>query len=147
MREINEAAALHLAAGALEKRPEVPVGQHDVSGCRVVLTFPGMAFVTRGEGGNKDGTDSKPAPPIELTLDAVLLFIERSEIKGGAKARKRWADCIRDVLKGMKGKPPAEAETALAEVQAKLPPAEPVNRKVAAKRTGADQVKITIEAG
>lgn len=146
-KQPNYAAALHLIEGAVSKRDDVPVGHHSLGGIRVVFTFPAHAAVTRGAGDNGDGTFDKEPPPLALSLAAVLLFLERSEIKGGARARRRWAECIRDAARGMEADPPAEATTALAEVQAKMPKAPNIVRSVPAKRTGADEVAITVEAG
>lgn len=147
MAKICEGAAIHLGIGALEKRLEelggVTVGEHRLGNARVTLDYPDFAMVVRGEG-EGDGFEAPKIPTLALSLQAVLLFLQRSTLKGGAKARKLWADCIRDSLKGVTATPPLEAQMALTEVMSEQPP-EPVRRKCAAKRTGTEQVQITIK--
>src|SRR4051794_29551270 len=95
---VCEAAALHLLAGALEKRAEVPIGDHNLSGLHGSFQFPALAGVARSAGTKGDGWNESPAPPpmrpvLTLDLQTVLLFLERSLLKGGARARRLWAQC------------------------------------------------------
>src|ERR1022692_26527 len=128
MAKPNIAAAAHLAAGALAKVEDVPVGNHDLSRIEMVLSFPDFCAVGRAAGTDKDGWNSRPGPPLAITLGAVLLFLERVKAKAGemkeltrpgdlsAAVQNLWAECIRDDLKNIREKPPLEALAALQRV-------------------------------
>ena len=152
--KINESALFHLLKGKLDSiEINVEPGAHQVGNLEVTFTTPAFAVVTRGEGTakEKDGYDVKPAfapAGLDISMAAVLLFLERSEIGSGAKIEKRWADCIRDSLKIDSLPFPTLALAALALVQAEQPPApagEPSRTKTQAKRTGAKEVTYTIK--
>lgn len=145
-----EAAAMHLAAGAIDKRKaeDVPVGRHDLSGLRVVVSFPDGAAVERDSGELGNGYNVYTATSKGLSLAAVLLFIERSGASG-PDAVALWVECIREAIEGgtkAEDHMPPEASQALAKVQAKLQEDCQAQRKTPAKRIGVDLVTVEIEA-
>lgn len=148
MKKPSIEAALHLAQGAL-KSQDVPPGHHDLSRVQVTLTFPEFAAVDRGAGTQGDGFDAGDEPPgLELPAAAVLLFVNRLLEESGelqAEWAGLWYECIRAALAGADADPPPSALVALARVQAELPPAAPVPRRTAAKRTGASEVAIAVK--
>jgi len=157
-KPVNIPAAAHFLMGALEKflkleENAIPPGKpHDLCDVEFTARFPSNAFVTRGEGtkggGFNLGTARDPVP-LQITMDAMMLFEERctaKEFESVKKAQTLMESCLRDALKGMKAEPPAWALAALAVVQAEQPipePVEPEPRKTAAKRT--DDLSVEIE--
>jgi len=95
MSGVNEAAAIHFAAGVLESQ-DVPVGFHNLSRCKVTITFGEVAAVERGQGSEGDGTERSAQKP-KLTVEACLLFIHRHSLAAPAQElRNRWESAIRD---------------------------------------------------
>jgi hypothetical protein len=152
-KKINEAAALHLAAGAL-KDQDVPVGNHDLSNAQITITFPEFAAVVRSAGSTNDGFDevAAPSPAKAIGLAAVLLFLRRCmpAVHGG-HAIALWSECIRESIERA-SKPeelmPVEATEALKVVQEALQAkGETVTakRRTPAKRVGAEGVTFAIK--
>lgn len=144
-----KAAALHLVAGAVEIRDEVPPGSHRLDRMQVTFTFPSMASVVRGEGTAGDGYDTGTIPAPRVHPTAAWLFLEKLKEKGGqiapAEVLPVWKECIGLAERGCEAEPPAEAMEALAQIQAEAPPATPTPRKTQAKRTGVSEVKVTFK--
>jgi hypothetical protein len=139
---INEAAALHYAAGCLADQ-DVPVGRHALGGVRVVLDFPASAAVERSEGTAGGGMDETKAPPLKVTLAAALLFIEECGLFG-AKAERLWERCLREVQTKPEEKIPIEAEIALGTLNAERGEPAGKPKKTSAKRTDAKLATIAV---
>lgn len=158
MKRPNESAVLHLLKGTLEALEiDVPPGEpHQLGNLEVTFTTPSFAMVVRelgtaGDGYNKGKQPEAPGVPIvQVTLAAVLLYLSKCEISGGAKARARWEEAIRESLEMTEVPLPIEAAAALKVVQAEqvappFAPTEPGKTKTPAKRTGAKEVTFTIK--
>lgn len=147
----NEAAVLHLAAGAL-KPAEVPVGHHDLSRVQLILTFPAFCAVSRAAGTNGDGTDAGAIAEPKLTAAAMCLFLDRVRmylpralgLKTTEDLGPLWADCIREAARGGVADPPLEALAALARIHDELRPVA-APRRTPAKRIGAGEVTAGIK--
>lgn len=155
MKADTEAAALHLAIGALEHKlktehaGQVPPGHHNLSGLELVATFPSFAAVDRPEGTAEDkpGYDAIPPAPLPLSPMAVMLFLDRMLQKITMKSKEQqelWLEAIRDAARGNTAEAPAEALAALEIVRAELPPGEPILRATSRKRSGEKEVDVTI---
>jgi hypothetical protein len=117
---LSEAAALHFAAGCLDTQ-DVPVGIHDLAKCKVVITFPAVAAVERGQGSQGDGTDAYTPASKSLPLAAALFYIADCTSLSGPIAREIWMRWIRRAMEpGVKVEDlmPAEAREALDQVYA-----------------------------
>lgn len=150
-----EAAALHWAAGAIDKRldgKEVPVGRTDLSGVKVVIELPDGAATERGGGTKGDGyieatvaVTSVPMP----SLAATLLFLQKIDAPSGANAKALWLEAIREAKeRGVKAEElmPPEALKAAAEVLGQPVQGEAKSRKrTAAMRLGVDQGSVRVE--
>lgn len=146
---INDAAALHFAGGAL-KDQDVPVGTHDLTGYRVVITFPDGATVrrdpgTEGDGFNAAGVASQDdgAP----SMAAVLQFLKNAGLSG-PETSALWVEAIREVHeKGIKAEEliPPEAVKAMVKVHGKRQADVAIRRRTPAKRLGLDLAKVTVE--
>ena len=143
MKTPCEAAVLHFAAGAL-KAQDVPVGHHDLSRVQLTLTFPQFAAVVRAAGSTGKGYDIGEAPAPDLSLAAALRFIELAGLAGERYA-SWWLQAVRETERGMVTEIPPEAQAALAQLAAELPPAAPPQRKTPAKRSAADEVEIAFK--
>ena len=148
--EVRNAAALHLATGALTKASaEVPVGRHELGGLSVHLVFPEGAAVERGEGSLGEGYDAYTPPTKGLTLAAVWLFLRRAGVQG-PKLVALWVECLREAqelrLKDDDNMP-VEVLEALAQVQVRVQDECTHRRKTAARRIGAELVQIEIAEG
>jgi len=144
MKAINEAAALHFAAGAI-KADDVPVGRHDLSRVQVVITFPDGAAIERGAGSEGDGREAC-APPEVISLAAALLFIERSGLNGPT-AYALMRSCIVEASeKDLKPKDvmPAWALGALRDVQADMQTDCKPTKKTPATRVGIAGAEVSI---
>jgi len=133
------AAALHAARGVIPDR-DVAVGEHDLAGVDVVISFDRGCSVVRGVGSSGEGLDEYTATSKGLSLAAVMLFLSRMGA-AGAGTKGAWKAAIRDAIvmgdKVSDHLPPTVA-TALAEVQAELAsdPALKSLRKTPARRLG-----------
>jgi hypothetical protein len=145
--KINEAAALHFAAGAIDSQ-EVPIGRHELTGHRVVIGFADGSAVERGVGSEGDGFDSYAAKS-QLTLAASLLFLDRASPDMTAGARtKLWAQCIQaglDKTTKIEDLIPREASDALEQMKARMQADCTARRKTPAKRLGMDLVQVRVE--
>lgn len=145
MKKVNEAAALHFAEGCLRDN-EVPVGDHDLSRVRVILTFPDGAAVQRGEGSEGDGHEAEGAGQ-SVNAVAALLFIKKSGIKGPTSFGL-WKSCILEAAKTkLKAKDltPPEAVEAMREIHEAIPDDEKPTKKTSASRVGVAGVEISVE--
>jgi hypothetical protein len=145
--KFNEAAALHWAQGAL-KAQSVPVGEHVLDGCRVVITCPKGAKVIREAGTEGDGRDECPPKSLDLTREVLLLFVDRTGAANIPKARSIFLECFRaayDTRDNPQSTLPAALERAAEDffvsVQADTKP----TKKTPAKRIGIDLAQILIE--
>ena len=89
-----KAAALHAVAG-LVKDGDVPVGNHNLDGLEVVVTFVAGCAVIRDVGAGGDGFDPCPMPLRRLTVGAALLILSRSGLASKV-TRASWKRAIRD---------------------------------------------------
>lgn len=141
MKDSLQAAALHLAQGAIEaqlKDVEIPPGHHNVSRFEVTLTFSDLAYVDRAKGTQGDGLDER-ASAVKLTANALLLYLQYCGHKiDGALIEK----CLRDDIKGDKCDPNADVLRAVESVQLEQPI---TTVRTPAKRTGAKEVSINVK--
>lgn len=148
MKPEIRAAALHLAAGALEKREAVPPGHHKLDNLQVVLTFPAHASVDRAEGTEGDGFDAGTVPEPKLSPMAVQLFLRGViELLPKAEARKLAqvaTDAIAADERGDTCEPPAVLVEAMIAAAAAKPPAPAKPKATPAKRTGAGEIQIDV---
>jgi hypothetical protein len=144
--KVNEAAALHYAAGCLAEQ-DVPPGRYELSGVRVVIDFPDSAALERSEGSAGGGLDRTKPAELKVSLLAALLFAERSGLTG-PPARRLWETCIRDALAGGKVEEhtPPEAELALDAIEQERGPQPDGTRKTPAKRTDPKLAEVTVLA-
>lgn len=161
-------AAMNFGIGALEKAlkkltkelqqqsPDaepIPPSTYDVGGVELTMRFPALATVSRAQGSDeKPGYTESPAAPIQVSLCAVLRYLQRCRDEKlpleGNKAIKVWEEVIREDLARLdEGYPvfPLEALTALSEVRATAPAGASKWTKTPTKRTGDDEVDITIK--
>jgi hypothetical protein len=139
-------AALKYAASAIDRQkvPEVPVGDIDVSGLQVVVTFPDGAAVSRQAGSLGDGYDVAPTKGIGQA--AVLLYLQRSGVN--LADAKLWEKCCREsIQQNLRAEDllPAEAVQAHDRVTSKLQPDCQGRRKTPAKSIGVDLAKVNVE--
>lgn len=139
------AAALHWAIGALRK-PDVPVGKHDLSRVRIELIAPEGAAVERGGGTDGDGYD--PASPAEVvSISAALLFLQKL-MPDEPRHYALWLECIKEAsepdIKPRELMPPS-ATRALRELQAQMQTDCQARRKTEATRTGKALAAVRVE--
>jgi hypothetical protein len=121
MKKFCEAAVLKFARGVL-KDQDVPVGEHDVSRVRVILTFPEGAAVNRIAGSEGDGQEAA-GPSDSVSAAAALLFIQKAGVIGPTTF-PIWMECIREAAeRELKAKDltPPEAKDALKRIEAAMP--------------------------
>lgn len=148
--QINSAAALHWAGGALDS-PDVHVGEHSLTGFRVVIPFPDGAKVIRSEGTEGNGFNAKAddgKPPLP-SLAAVLLFLQRCGAGQGQRFAALWLECLTEAkerdLKADELVPP-EALAAAKNLEIAVQRAvQPRLVRTPAKRIGIDLAKVIIE--
>ncbi len=143
MSKVNEAAALHFAKGVIEDQ-EVPVGRHNLAGCRVVIDFPDNAAVERSEGTAGEGFDETKPPALKLTLGMALRFATLCDFPT-SKAKALWRTAIAHELRDEgKFEIPSEAALALDEAEQARKAPEPGKRKTVAKRSDPKLSKVSV---
>lgn len=144
----NEAAALHLAMGALEGA-QVPVGRHELGGCRLVIEFPEGSCVDRPAGTAGEGRNYYTLAPSEPSIEAVLLYLQRTAKKlPEAKAVELWKESIAAAAVLPKGAEllPPEARAAIKAIQTSAKLCDQPTRATPAARAGHKQAVVRLES-
>lgn len=149
----EQSAMLHLIKGTLEAlKVEAPVGHTKLENRKLTFTTGKDASVTREEGNAGQGFNFDDPKPLEVSKDALLLYIERMSVYLASTAQKDvvtiqvWQSCIADAERGMKGALPNAAAIALEEYAKTLPiPVEKPKTRTSGKRAGAKDVEIELK--